>query len=380
MRRFICLILVTLVLTPLTALAQPGAPNPPGQTRVIGRSWLTPLETAFATATPGADPASGTFSLNLFVTAFTDPSAAEDWFGSAATTTKQQADQVGQSSRPLDLLLPADQATLFYSTEQQGDRSISGVLGVIRRDNLIISVASQHIGMNRAAVTDEIGGLLTTMLGNEPGPGPELFRADGSSRGGLWELFRDVSPAMIPGSSVTDLDVFSAGATPAPDPSDVRLNDLVAPADLVRIRGVHDVRSANWSAHETAATPATGMVSADAWIVTTDAPSTAGFVLFPLADILTRDLTVKDVVTETTPAGDALSTWTIYDVAAGRAATMIVRQQGADLYAILVTGDGSDAAAASLMEQMVRRGGFPPASAPELRGLAQDATPATPVP
>jgi hypothetical protein len=195
------------------AAAAQGFADLPGLQRGVVRAWLAPATAAAdggtatpTTATPmplfDAATMSGTIFLSIGVFEFDSGESATGAFESLATYVSEASDSdpqfAGGSRSDLGL---GDQSLAATSTVEDGDIPFSYLVAVVRQDNLVFLLQGTFVRLDPAAEAER---LVMGLLAGAASEGAGTYDAAGGSTGGLWDIFSQVEPVIVPGTEVLD--------------------------------------------------------------------------------------------------------------------------------------------------------------------------------
>lgn len=207
--------LASLVLAASPAAAQ-GFNELPGLERAVVRAWLAPETTGAASSTPIAGPSlaaipaptldpatmSGVIFLSIGVFEFDSDESATNGFDSLAAYVTQVSDSdpqfAGGSRTGLEI---GDQSLAATSTQVQDDIPFSFLVAVVRQGDLVYLLQGTLL---RLDAPTETARLVTALMSGTPGEDAVIYDAAGGSTGGLWDVFANVEPAIVPGTEVMD--------------------------------------------------------------------------------------------------------------------------------------------------------------------------------
>ncbi len=222
MRKWTLLLIPTLIAALLAAVspaAAQGFADLPGLERAVVRAWLAPesADTSAASPVPGQDlvgtpaptldPAtvSGTLFLSIGVFEFDSDDTAIGGFDSLASYVAQVSDGdpqfAGGSRTELGI---GDQSLAATSTQAKDDIPFSFLVAVVRQGDLVFLLQGTLV---RLDATTETSRLVTSLLAGVPGEESGTYDPAGGSTGGLWNVFANVEPAIVPGTEVLDATV-----------------------------------------------------------------------------------------------------------------------------------------------------------------------------
>lgn len=209
--------LVLLMSSPSPVSAQ-GFADLPGLERGVVRAWLAPATTAAglestpavgpvattATPAPTFDPAtmSATIFLSIGVFEFDSVESATAGFDSLAGYVSQVSDTdpqfAGGSRTGLD---KGDQSLAATNAVEDEGIPFSYLLTVVRQGELVYLLQGTFVRLDPAVEVDRlVGGLLAGVA--EDGTG--TYDEAGGSTGGLWSVFVQVEPVILPGTETLD--------------------------------------------------------------------------------------------------------------------------------------------------------------------------------
>lgn len=206
----------------------------PGLERAVVRAWLAPametveetlvdlndLGTPIGTPTvifrstpdvPTPDPAtvSAVVFLGIGVFAFDTEDHAVSAFESLAdyVTQVSDADEQFAGGSRTSLADLGDQSLHATSTLVQEDIPFSFLLTTVREGTTVYLLQGTFV---RVDATAEAERLVSSLLAGTAGEGDGTYSETGDSTGGLWDLFVEVEPVMLPGTEVFDSTIKAA--------------------------------------------------------------------------------------------------------------------------------------------------------------------------
>ena len=192
-----------------------------GFQRGAGRTYMGDISALFgsldALATPGAEVATpdfsqlGLFLLGGFVAQFDssdNASAGFDKLADQITQGSQEDEDLTFTETQVDTL--GDKTKAFSG--QYSEEGIDGTAMVImtQKGDFIYAAVAVSFGSDP---TDAVTSFITDMTNNKPGEGDGTFKDDGTSTGGLWDVFPSSDADYLKGlTPMSDEDLATADA------------------------------------------------------------------------------------------------------------------------------------------------------------------------